>query len=33
MRNEELETRLLDQGRKLWAVKQISHEQEKQLKM
>lgn len=32
MRNEELETRLYLQGKKLWSLKQICQEQQKQLK-
>ena len=32
MRNEEMETRLTNQGRKLWSLKQICLEQQKQLK-
>ena len=32
MRNEELETRLYLQGQKLWSLKQICQEQQKQLK-
>ena len=32
MRNEELETRLVNEGRKTWSLKQVCLEQQKQLK-
>ena len=32
MRNEELETRMITEGQKMWSMKQICQEQQKQLK-